>query len=70
MTPMIGRGDAKMLLQNCAEKISANDQVLILVKTADGGFTQWGTEIPFEVLTAFNFILADLTAQVYNQAPR
>ena len=34
---MIGRGDAKMLLQNCAEKISANDQVLILVKMADGG---------------------------------
>lgn len=62
MIPTIGRGDPRVILQNCLDVTETEDQVLILVRNKNGEHYRWGTQIDFDALCAMSFLLSELVS--------
>jgi hypothetical protein len=48
MIDTLGKGDAKATLLNVAERVGPKDDVLIIVRDEDGGYTSFGTAVSYE----------------------
>lgn len=65
LVEMIGKGDPKSVLLNCAEQTQSDEEVLILVRHANGSYIRYGTEIPYEHLCGMLGALQELVRQAW-----